>query len=72
MAQYIDKDILIAEIRKRKSRVCGNDLYSEVKRGLYSSLEIYINTLEVKEADFEKELDPMIIYDYSRTHIPII
>ena len=51
--KLIDKDALVAEIRKRKSRVCGNDLYSEVKRGLYSSLEIYINTSEVKEVNLD-------------------
>ena len=32
----------------------------------------YKENLEVKEVDLEKEPDPMIIYDYSRTHIPII
>ena len=53
MAHLIDKDAVLAEIRKRKSHVCGDDLYSEVKRGLYSSLEIYINTLEVKEVDLD-------------------
>ena len=56
MAQYIDKSALVAEIRKRASRVVGDDLYAEVQRGIYSSLEIYINEQDVKEVDLEEEV----------------
>lgn len=55
--KLIDKDAALAEIEKRKSRICGDDLYSEMKRGLYNSLIIYINTLEVKEVDLQSEID---------------
>lgn len=57
MAKYIDKSALVAEIRKRASRVFGDDLYAEVQRGIYSSLEIYINEQDVKEVDLEEELE---------------
>ena len=56
MEQYIKKSALVAEIEKRKSRICGADLYSEMKRGLYNSLIIYINTLEVKEVEDTESL----------------
>lgn len=55
--KLIDKDALVAEINKRMSRICGDDFYAEVKRGLYNSLIIYLNTHEVKEVDLEKEID---------------
>ena len=77
----IDKDALVAEIESK--RKCAQTLgdnsinssmqqfYDGMKQGCVEILS-FINTLEVKEVDFEKEPDPMIIYDYSRTHIPII
>lgn len=51
--KLIDKDAVLAEINKRMSRVCGDDFYAEVKKGLYRSLIIYLNSLEVKEVDLE-------------------
>ena len=75
MAQYLDKDALVAEIERRL-----DELYnllpnaSKVENGMitiseacntgkYTALESfkgYIDTLEVKEVDLEKELDTMI------------
>lgn len=51
MARYIPKDTLVAEIEKlieEKSTFYASDV-------LYN-LEDFIDTLEVKEVDFEKEL----------------
>ena len=58
MAQYIDKDALVAEIERRKELVddpilSGNDLMIG-ERNAYFNLLSFINTLEVKEVDLEK------------------
>ena len=60
MAQYIDKDALVSEIRKRLLPVIRDKHYDEWEEGQDSEriaiLDI-INTLEVKEVDLEKEID---------------
>ena len=54
MEQYISKDALVAEIEKRKNFNSTLNAYSR----LYEDYAIlsFINTLEVKEADLEKEI----------------
>ena len=72
MAQYIDKDALIAEIKrillihtKRYEELAKHEVWVTAKeieyriQGLKEALSI-INTLEVKEVELEKELDAMI------------
>ena len=70
MEQYITKAALVAEIEKRiksvEKRLKRNNSYSEEgviswerDKSLYDSYNqflSFINTLEVKEVDFEKEL----------------
>lgn len=60
MAQYIDKDALVAEIKRRRKLVSdpilsGNDLMIG-ERNAYFNLLSFIDTLEVKEVDLEKHL----------------
>ena len=53
MAHLIDKDALVAEITKRKKRNVLNEGAFEEDIDILS----FINTLEVKEVDLEKEID---------------
>ena len=56
MAQYINKDALVAEIKSLKKK---NDAYnkpSHIADVCYKEILSFINTLEVKEVDLEKEL----------------
>lgn len=62
MAQYIDKDALVAEIEKLK--LCTMDehmnYYSTEAQGEYNALfklKSLLDTLEVKEEDLAKEFD---------------
>jgi len=64
MAQYIDKDALIAEIEKRQKEEVFYDedgsFASWADQNHYStlvSIKNFINTFEVKEVDLEKEID---------------
>ena len=57
MAQYIDKDALVAEIKRRRKLVSdpilsGNDLMIGERNAFFNLLS-FIDTLEVKEMDFE-------------------
>ena len=60
MAQYINKDALVAMIRKRLLPVIRDKHYDEFEEGKDSEriaiLDI-IDTLEVKEVDLELEID---------------
>ena len=58
MKQYIDKDAVVAEIVRRQNfhHKRGNQHDSCVEDVLYGILS-YIDTLEVKEVDLEKEFD---------------
>ena len=62
MAQYIDKDTLVAEIEKLKGKVSDSSSYCNGWQHALRMLEIELNTLEVKEVDLEKELDEWIKY----------
>lgn len=56
MTYYIDKDALVAEIEKLKSKVDDGSSYCNGWQHALRKLEIDINTLEVKEVDLEKAL----------------
>ena len=53
MAQYIDKDALVAEIERRIKEVEEIGTYLSPK-GILTNLLCYINAFEVKEVDVEK------------------
>jgi hypothetical protein len=60
MKQYIDKDALVAEIRKRLLPVIRDKHYDEWEEGQDSerkAILAIIDTLETKEVDLEKEFD---------------
>lgn len=67
MAQYIDKSATKAEIKrykhkvderlKIKGRTLEEDLKDSALQNLCGNLLHFIDTLEVKEADLEKEID---------------
>lgn len=58
MVQYIDKFILVAEIeKKRRIEVTNNDV---AYNGALDEIRYFLDTLEVKEVDLEKELDVII------------
>ena len=65
MKQYIDKDALLAKIERRLGALANtsagdNREFAAIIGAQYyelKSLVQYINTLEVKEVDLEKELD---------------
>lgn len=59
MAQYIDKDAVVAEIEKLKGQLlrgaCSSQISMETscKEEAYNEVLSFINTLEVKEVDLE-------------------
>lgn len=59
MAQYIDKSALVAEIKRIEYETNYEPFTDEVlgKRCVCRSLLSFINTLEVKEVDLEKEIE---------------
>lgn len=66
MAHYIDKDDLVSEIERRMKNLTHEmskfyyaSNYNEWKFAVneYKSLMSFINTLEVKEVDLEKEIE---------------
>lgn len=62
MKQYIDKDALVAEIERLqmdKGRVFNeyDAGFSEGRISVFDNILSFLNTLEVKEVDFEKEID---------------
>ena len=72
MRQYIDKDALVAEIKRRRKLVSdpilsGNDLMIGERNALFNLLS-FIDTLEVKEIDGEPrtsaENNDQIAYGY--------
>ena len=71
MAQYIDKDALVAEIEKQRQKVWPTntgqmqvvDVPKDIQQGWLNALrwmEGILNTLEVKEMDLEKEIQDHI------------
>lgn len=64
MAQYIDKNALVAEIERRQTEevsYCENGSFASwADENHYFTLEViksFIDTLEVKEVDLDKEID---------------
>ena len=57
--ELIDKDALMAEIERQQRKLCVLSQYgaeirkdASIQNGVYCSLLSFIDTLEVKEADF--------------------
>ena len=72
MKQYIDKSAVIAEIERRIKLVSdpvlsGNDLMIGEKNALFNLLS-FINTLDMKEVDLEKEIE-LIKGDYEQVDV---
>jgi len=68
MTHLIDKDVLVAEIRKRLLPVIRDKHYDEYEEGQDSeriAILSIIDTLDVKEVDLEKELETLdsLLYD---------
>ena len=62
MAQYIDKAAVIAEIERIKNEECPIDSYEgRCKLLWFEQFLSYINTLEVKEVDLEKEIEKYLL-----------
>ena len=58
MKQLIDKSALVAEIeRRRKDWRYGSSIEAKYKREECDDILSFLDTLEVKEVDLEKELD---------------
>lgn len=57
MAQYISKAALVAKIEKRKKEAYGNEWGWAVQCATYDEILSFLNTLEVKDADLEKDVD---------------
>lgn len=60
MTQYIDKSALVAEIERLKSehiKHTRNKFCAEWSCGVLDNILSFINTLEVKGVDLEKEYD---------------
>jgi len=65
MKQYIDKDLLIKEIERIKREECPVDSYEgRCKLLWFEQFLSFIDTIEVKEVDLEKEF-----YDFLDTLI---
>ena len=67
MAQYIDKSVLVAEIERIKKSI-GSDSFisffeqgcNQGKKDVCDDLLSFLDTLEVKDVDFEKEKDSYV------------
>ncbi len=59
MAQYIDKDALIAEIERLYKEHSSKE-YIDEGGVVLDELEDFLNTLEVKEVDLEKQMQDHI------------
>lgn len=71
VAQYIDKNALVAEIRKRLLPVIRDKYYDEWEEGQDSECIAILNiidTLEMKEVDLEKEIE-LIKGDYEQVDV---
>ena len=71
MAQYINKDTLVAEIKRRKDESwLGN--YTKEKGIVFDITDdilSWINTLEVKEVDINKEISQFIDANFEKAKI---
>lgn len=62
MTQYISKDALVTEIDNLKHKIDDRYSYSNGWKDALRMLEAELDTLEVKEVDFEEELDEWMKY----------
>lgn len=79
MAQYIDKSALVAEIEKRIDRNneraasyssnSEHDYLCRVKEKVYKSLLSFVDTLEVKKVDINKEISQFIDTNFEKATI---
>lgn len=61
MTQYIDKSALVAEIEKLEELYCyGKSDGVLIAKSVFDSVKNVINTLEVKEVDFDAEVEDYI------------
>lgn len=70
MTQYISKSALVAEIERRLKELSQLEKAS-YEIGLYDAYKIvlsFINTLEVKEVDLEKEIE-LVKGDYEQVDV---
>ena len=67
MAQYIDKSALVAEIERRRNEFI-NSLMTEQVHTLSDILD-FIDTLEVKEVDINKEISQFIDANFEKAKI---
>ena len=72
MKQYIDKAALVAEIERRRKLISDpilshEDLMIGEENALFNLLS-FINTLEVKEVDLEKEIE-LVKGDYEQVDV---
>ena len=71
MTQYINKDVLVAEIKRQQRRLNILEQSNEIElrrdaaiqNGVYCSLLSFLNTLEVKEVDLNDETCKDLKYD---------
>jgi len=63
MAQYIDKSAVVAEI----NRVLNSYHPTEITSGRYALVDLrdFLDTLEVKDVDLEKEIEEQITQYYN-------
>ena len=70
MAQYIDKDAVVAEIERRRNDYINSFMTDQVY--MLNNVLDFLDTLEVKEVDldfqmFAKEMDTVFNLPYSET-----
>ena len=77
MKQYIEKSAVVAEIEKRKHKLLDSIIRERDKEWVVRTAHQlnriiwFLNTLEVKEVDLEKEIENYIYtLPYSKTGIP--
>ena len=66
MAHYIDKDALVAEIKRRMDENSGKQSLPQYFGMVEEDLNIlsFIDTLDVKEANLQKEIDKEAEIEY--------
>ena len=73
MAQYIDKSVLVAEIERLMSIYNDDEnIYHVAKYNILVDILSFLDTLETKEVDLEKEVkDYIYTLPHSRTGFPV-
>ena len=68
MANLINKDALVAEIEKLIKKNDAYDKPSHIADVCYNEILSFLNTLEVKEVDLEKEIDDYTNSNFSECY----